>query len=150
MGVISIKWGNDFDILQYTICIKLFTDGSVKSNKAGCGIYISNIKFKKHFKINDTNSSYEAELQVILWGLKWITWNKTIGINFVILSDCQCAVKSIFNRIKDKTKCKNSLLIDIANTINTITNSDINFSIVWIRRIYNTIADGLAKEARTE
>jgi len=79
----------------YDQCVKIYTDGSKTSTRAGCGIYIAKKKLKYSIGINKFSSSITSELYAILHALYLVYSLKIVKV--VIVTDSLSSLQSITN-----------------------------------------------------
>ena len=104
---------------QYQTYIPVFTDGSVKDEKAGCAAVV---KYQTHsYRLPNNTSIHTAELYAILKAIEKI--KETNNTKFLICSDSYSSLQTL------KTGDSNNLGHEIFNTISS-TNKTIAFE--WI------------------
>jgi kelch-like protein 2/3 len=124
---------------------KIFTDGSLKDNKAASAA-VSNRDFKQpmQLRLPDGSSVYSAELKAILLALKRIYQSKRKS--FLIVSDSLSALEAISTR-----KLTHPFLVDIHDLYTKLTSEGKIIVFLWAPShigIYgNEIADLAAKNA---
>ena len=106
---------------KYPTHIQVYTDGSNKDNKTGCGVWSPS--FQLMCRLPDKTTIFTAELHAIYIAIKHIT---NIPGNFIILTDSLSAIRAL--QTYDLTR--HYIFSDIYNTLIKLNSAKITFE--WI------------------
>ena len=122
ISIANSKEESKRETLNATEKVKIFTDGSVHSNKVGAAAILTRPGHRDrilHYHLGhaDEHNNYEAELVAILMGLHLIKTEKSGSTSFALGADNHAAIKSFTSDLIHSGQAIASNIIRLASTI---------------------------------
>lgn len=147
LPVVSKNLANEFIDMQFSSCIKIFTDGSKSpDDQCSAAFVIPEENVRRGFKLPDKLSVFKCELLAILFALEWIS--NFLPDRVVILSDSLSALQVIAGNVCD---ISSDVVGEILHRFTHLSKSGLTILFSWIPSHVgiagNELADQTAKGA---
>jgi ribonuclease HI len=147
LGKVNAEIDKNRLLSAYLHDIYIFTDGSMKSDRGGCGcvIYLKDKVIKTNRSIIGSITSHHAEYEAVLFAVMKLQELNITDKKVIFFTDS----KSVVEQLSGRAKCKgNRAGFYVVNILCTLTSLNIEAIFSYTPRSYNSEAHHLANKAR--